>query len=175
MGKNTKESIKGKTMMKQDILIVYYSWSGNTRKIAEQIRKETGGTLFEIEPAQPYTTDYGAAVKQAKDEIRSGFKPELKAIPADTIPCTTVFLGTPIWWHTMAPPLASFIDRFDLKNKTVIPFHTHGGGGPGSFETDIAALCPDSTVKQGFGAYNSGDRQTHSAIRDWLSAMGLSS
>jgi flavodoxin len=159
-------------IMKNDILIVYYSWSGNTRKIAEIIKKETGGTLFEIEPAEPYTTDYRAAVAQAKKEIERNFRPELKNMP-DMASYSTVFLGTPIWWHTMAPPLASFIDNSDLNKKTVVPFHTHGGGGAGSFEKDVAAMCPNSTVKQGFGAYNEGDDHTPATLRDWLKAMGL--
>lgn len=158
--------------MQNDILIAYYSWSGNTRKIAGLIRQETGGTLFEIEPVKPYTTDYRAAVAQAKAEIEKNFRPELKAMPEMTS-YSTVFLGTPIWWHTMAPPLASSIDHFDLDKKIVVPFHTHGGGGVGSFEKDIVTMCPGSMVKQGFGEYNRGDSHTLANIRDWLKAMAL--
>jgi len=160
--------------MKNDILIAYYSWSGNTRKIAEHIARETGGTLFEIEPAQAYTTDYNAVVAQAKEEMKAGFRPELKAMPKITS-YTVVFLGTPIWWHTMAPPMAAFIDRFDLSRKTVAPFHTHGGGGGGSFEKDIARMCPDSTFKEGFGVYNSGGRETIAQIGSWLRSIGIQS
>jgi flavodoxin len=75
----------------------------------------------------------------------------------------------------MAPPLAAFIDRFDLNRKTVVPFHTHGGGGVGSFEEDIAKMCPNSTVTEGFGAYNDGDSETKAQIDLWLSAIGLRS
>ena len=146
--------------MKNDILIAYYSWSGNTRKIAERIRRETGGTLFEIKPVRPYTTNYNAAVEQAKDEIKAGFRPELMALP-EIMPYTTVFLGTPIWWYTM-PPLAAFIDRCNIDSKIVAPFYTHGGGGGGTFEKDIAKMCPDSTVKAGFGVCNSGGPDTAS-------------
>ena len=160
--------------MKNDILIAYYSWSGNTRKIAELIERETGGALFEIKPVQPYTADYQATVAQAKTEIQAGFRPELKAMPEITS-YKVVFLGTPIWWHTMAPPLASFIDRFDLHRKTVVPFHTHGGGGGGSFEKDIAQMCPSSTVKEGFGAYNSGGSEAIAQIGSWLHSIGLQS
>ncbi|MEW6673081.1 MAG: flavodoxin [Thermodesulfobacteriota bacterium] len=160
--------------MKNDILIAYYSWSGNTRKIAELIERKTGGTLFEIEPVQPYTTNYQAAVAQAKEEIQAGFRPELKAVPKITS-YTIVFLGTPIWWHTMAPPLASFVDRFYLNRKTVVPFHTHGGGGVGEFEKDIANICPNSTVTKGFGAYNSGGSETEAQIEAWLSSIVLPS
>jgi flavodoxin len=163
-----------KTNMKNDILIAYYSWHGNTRKIAELIVRETGGTLFEIEPVQPYTTDYSAVVEQAKEEIQAGYRPELKALPEITS-YTVVFLGTPIWWHTMAPPLATFIERFNLNRRTVVPFHTHGGGGVGSFEEDIAKMCPNSTVTKGFSAYNSGGSETVAQIGFWLSSLGLQS
>ena len=160
--------------MKNDILIAYYSWSGNTREIADLIARETRGRLFEIEPVQPYTTDYRAAVAQAKEEIQAGFRPELKAVPEITS-YSVVFLGTPIWWHTMAPPLATFIERLDLSGKTVVPFHTHGGGGVGSFEEDIAKMCPKSTITEGFGAYNSGGSETAARINAWLNELGLSS
>ena len=160
--------------MKSDILIAYYSWSGNTRKIADLIEYETGGALFEIEPVQPYTTDYRAAVAQAKEEIQAGFRPELKAVPEITS-YRVVFLGTPIWWHTMAPPLATFIERLDLSGKTVVPFYTHGGGGGGvgSFKEDLAQMCQDSKVTEGFGAYNGGGSETLAQIRIWLGDIGL--
>ena len=158
--------------MKNDILIAYYSWSGNTRKIAGMIEGETGGTLFEIEPVQPYTTDYRAAVAQAKKEIEDSFRPELKAMPEITS-YTVALIGTPIWWHTMAPPVATFIELFDLNGKTVAPFHTHGGGGVGSFEEDIAKMCPNSPVTKGFGAYSTGGSETVAQISSWLGSIGL--
>lgn len=158
--------------MKDDILIAYYSWSGNTRKIAELIRRETGGTLFEIEPSQPYTTDYRAAVAQARKEIQAGFQPELKSVP-DPASYSTVFLGSPIWCSTMAPPLNTLIHRIHLDGKIVVPFHTHGGGGGGSFEADIARMCPHAAVKPGFGAYNSGNGETKAQIASWVHALKL--
>lgn len=160
--------------MKSEILIAYYSWSGNTRKIAELIAHETDGTLFEIEPEQPYPSNYGATVAQAKQEIQTGFRPDLKAMP-ETTPYGVVFLGTPIWCYTMAPPLATFIELFDLNGKTVAPFYTHGGGGAGSFEKDIAKICPNSTVAVGFGAYNSGGSEITTQIGSWLRSIGLRS
>ena len=93
------------------------------------------------------------------EEIEAGFLPKLKAMPKISS-YAAVFLGSPIWWHTMAPPLAAFIDRFDLNGKIVVPFYTHGGVGVGSFEKDVAKMCRNSTVKGGFGAYNSGGSET---------------
>lgn len=160
--------------MKSDMLIAYYSRHGNTRKIAEQIKFATGGDLFEIKPVQSYATDYNAVVEQAKTQIRSGFRPELESMP-ETASYEVVFLGTPIWWHTMAPPLASFIDRFDLEKKTVVPFYSHDGEGAGRCEQDIAKMCRDSTVTRGFGTYNTGGSNTIAKIDAWLSAMGFQS
>lgn len=74
----------------------------------------------------------------------------------------------------MTPPLASFVDRFDLTGKTVIPFHhTHGGSGVGEFKKDIVTMCSNSTITKGFGAYDSGDSETIALIRSWLSSAGL--
>lgn len=156
--------------MSNDILIAYYSWHGNTRKVAERIADATGGMLFEIEPVQPYSTDYSATTAKAKDEIRKGFRPELKAMPELTGP-STVFVGSPIWWGTMAPPVATFLDLFGLDQKTVVPFCTHGGGGSGSFERDVAKLCPNSTVARELSLYGDGGQAAVGQIRSWLNAI----
>ena len=75
----------------------------------------------------------------------------------------------------MAPPLAAFIDRFDLNRKIVVPFYTHGGGGVGSFKEDVTKMCPNSTVQEAFGAYNSGGSETVTQIDSWLKSIGLQS
>ena len=158
--------------MQNDILIAYYSWQGNTRKIAGLIQQATGGALFEIEPAKPYARDYNATVAQAKTEIQAGFRPELKAMPEGLSP-SVVFLGTPIWWHTMAPPLASFIERCALQGKAVALFCTHGGGGPGTLERDVREMCPGATVADLFGVYDDGGSSAASQVSAWLRAIGL--
>ncbi len=158
--------------MKHNMLIACYSWSGNTRRIAQLIQGETGAALFEIEPVRPYSNDYRTVVEQAKEEIRSGARPELKNMP-ETISASVIFLGTPNWWHTMAPPLAAFLDRFDWRGKTIIPFYTHGGGGGGSIEKDVAEMCEGATVKEGFGTYSNGDSEAIAQIRSWLESLGL--
>jgi len=158
--------------MGDDILIAYYSWQGNTRKIASLIQNRTKGTLFEIKMKTPYSTDYGTVVKQAKEEIRAGVIPELVSLP-DKNSYSTVFIGTPNWWHTMAPPLAAFLQSYDMSNKTVIPFCTHGGGGKGTIEKDAASMCPSSTFKNGFVTYNDGGRTLQADIDAWLKALNF--
>ena len=92
------------------ILVAYYSYSGNTRFAAEEIQKATGGTLFEIVPVKAYSPDYNECVAEAKKEIRAGVKPELKSVTPDLSKYDVIFVGTPNWWSTMAPPVLSCPD-----------------------------------------------------------------
>ncbi len=158
--------------MNIDILIVYYSWHGNTRKIAELIAQATDGQLFELEPIKPYTTDYNAVVNQARTETRKGFKPELKAMPKNNT-ASKILVGSPNWCSTIAPPLATFLNDYDLKGKIVAPFYTHGGGGSGNIESDIINMCSGSNVVKGFGVYNSGGANVSKQIMDWLTSIGV--
>ena len=80
------------------VLVAYYSWGGNTRFAAEKIQQLTGGTLFEIKPADPYPSDYNACVEQAKRECRSGFKPALASKVENFDRYDVIFVGTPNWW-----------------------------------------------------------------------------
>jgi flavodoxin len=113
------------------VLVAYFSRSGNTRRIANLIQRQVGGTLYEIQPEEPYPDSYHAAVDQAKVEIQAGYKPALRSRLDDTESYDTVFVGSPNWWDTIAPPVATFLSENDLSGKTIVPFCTHGGGGLG--------------------------------------------
>lgn len=134
---------------REKVLIVYYSWGGNTKFAAEQIQKATGGTLFELNPVKAYPSVYRACTDQAKKEIQAGFKPELVSMPKDVNQYEIIFIGSPNWWSTIAAPLTSFLSTCDLSGKTIIPFITHGGGGMANCERDIRKLCPESRVLNG--------------------------
>ena len=123
------------------VLIAYYSWSGNTKAAAEQIQKVTGGTLFRIKPVKAYPTAYRACVNQAKKEIKSNFKPTLAGKVKDFDKYDVIFIGSPNWCGTMAPPVATFLTTYSLKGKTIVPFFTNGGGGMQRCETDVNKLC----------------------------------
>ncbi|HOQ51880.1 MAG TPA: flavodoxin, partial [Candidatus Atribacteria bacterium] len=120
--------------MRGNILIAYYSRSGNTRKLAQLIHQKVGGTVHEIQPEIPYPASYNATVEQAKKEIQAGFRPPLKTKIEHIEAYDTIFLGSPNWWSTIAPPVATFLEENDLSGKTIIPFCTHGGGGRGRIE-----------------------------------------
>ena len=139
-------------------LIVYYSWSGNTREVAGQIQRLTGGRVVELETVDPYPHDYDTVVRQAKQELASGFNPPLKALVKNIDSYDIIFLGSPNWWSTAAPPVKTFLAEHDLTGKTVAPFITHGGGGLGRYAQDIAAMCPGSTVLDSL-VLSGGDRE----------------
>lgn len=109
-------------------LVVYYSYSGITRRLAEDIALITDGNLRELKPQKPYSFSYNTAVKEAREEIEKGYCPPLLQ-GAEAIENTDViFIGSPNWLKTFAPPVLSFLRAVDLSGKTIIPFCTHGGG-----------------------------------------------
>ena len=134
------------TPINKDILIAFYSWGGTTRRAAEEIREAVGGALFEIKPKHPYPADYSECVAAARKECPAGFKPELEAMPAGLASCGTLFIGSPNWCSTIAPPVLSFLAAADLAGKTVVPFFTNGGGGMQACERAVRAACPKSKV-----------------------------
>ncbi len=154
-------------------LIVYFTRSGNTRRIANLIQQQVGGTLHEIQPEEPYPGPYGAVVEQAKEEIQAGYRPALRSTLDDIKAYDTVFVGSPNWWNTIAPPVAAFLSEYDLSGKIVVPFCTHGGGGLGRIGRDIASLCPKSTILSSFEIYGSGRGDAQARVSAWLGELGL--
>ncbi len=159
--------------MQDKNLVVYYSHSGNTKKIAEIIHNKVGGDIIEIEAKEAYSKDYNTVVEQAKKEITSGYMPELKIDIEDIISYNNIFIGSPNWWNTVASPIRTFLSQHDFSDKAVIPFCTHGGGGKGKVFSDIAKECSNSTVKKGFEIYCDGGNKAEKMIIDWLKEIGL--
>lgn len=125
-------------------LIVYYSMDGNTKQIAEKIQKITGADIVRMDTVVPYTGTDNEIVQQGEDEVKRGYKPEIKP-QIDIIDYDTIIIGTPTWWYTMAPAIHSFIDSHDFTGKTVIPFQTHAGW-PGHGLIDVTAACIGANV-----------------------------
>ena len=149
------------------MLVAYYSWSGNTREVARQIQKATGADLFEIVPATAYPDGYRAVVAQAKKEIQAGFHPELKTNLDSVADYDVVFVGSPNWWSTIAPPAATFLASHDWSGKTIAPFMTHGGGGLGHGVRDVRQLCPAAAVREGLSIYGDEAGQAQKEVEDW--------
>lgn len=127
-------------------LVVFFSYSGNTRRLAKRIQTQCDGDLFELLPVVPYPMDYGAVVKQAKREIREGYLPDLEGLPKEIGEYSHIYVGTPNWLNTMAPPLAAFLSLYDCSDMEIDPFCTHGGGGPGRIQMAVRQLCPRAKI-----------------------------
>lgn len=149
-------------------VVVYYTWSGKTKRMAEIITEQTGADVLEIKPETPYTTDYNRVVTQAKEEIRQNKRPAICPVKTDWDKYETVYVGTPIWWGTMAPPLATFLEQQDFTGKTVMPFSTHGGGGKGHSDRDIAKLCKGAEMKPMYTAYEGGGQAAKQEMEQWI-------
>ncbi len=149
-------------------IVVYYTWSGNTRKIAKIIASLVGADIQEILPETPYTKNYNKAVEQAKKEIREGFHPPIKKMDLDLSKYDVVYIGTPIWWSTIAPPVATFLSKNDFSGKTIMPFSTHGGGGKGQADKDIAKLCPKAKVLDMYTTYQDGRNSAKEEVAAWI-------
>lgn len=149
-------------------VVVFYTWAGHTKKMAEMIASRTGADLLEIEPVTAYSQNYNTVVNQAKEEIKKGYLSELKPVECDLSQYDVVYIGTPIWWGTMAPPLATFLNRNDFSGKTVMPFSTHGGGGKGHSDRDIEKLCAGANVKAMYTAYEGGGVAAEKEIAAWI-------
>ena len=151
-----------------NILVAYFTRSGNTRVIAGQLKRTLDADLFEILPAEPYPEDYQANVDQARRERDAGFEPSLKAEVQNLAAYDTVYLGFPIWGETAPPVIRSFLRRHDLSGKTVRPFITHGGYGQGSSLSVLASHAPGARILDAFVMEADQERRTITLITEWL-------
>lgn len=155
------------------VLIVYFSWSGNTRGIAHQIQEMTGADIFEIELVTPYSTDYNTVLDEAQRDQNLQARPELANHVENMEQYDTIILGYPNWWASIPMPIASFLEAYDFAGKTILPFCSHGGGRFGQSLTAIAKLVPDATLTEGLSVHYSGGPDLPDEISAWLSQNGI--
>ena len=146
-GSSTPQSSENKGEKKMKYAVVYYSWSGNTRFAAETIAKKAGADLFEIKAEKPYNSDFHKCCDEAKSECYGKTLRPIKTIEGlDLAKYDVVFVGTPNWWGTMAPPVRTWVTQSKeaLKGKKVCIFQTHGGGGMQRVGKEFAEIFGDT-------------------------------
>jgi flavodoxin len=151
-------------------LVAYFTRSGNTRVIAEQLQRELPADIFEILPATPYPADYEQTVQQARQERDAGVRPPLKATVPNLVAYDALYLGFPIWGETTPPIIRAFLAAHDLTAKRVQPFITHGGFGPGASLDVLKAHAPKAAFAQPFLMEADQERRTMTQVRSWLAA-----
>lgn len=134
-----------------------------------EIAMQTGGTLRELIPDKNYSFDYNTAAKEVRNQISRGFCPKLIAGNEPIDDYQTIFIGSPNWFRTLAPPAMSFLRQHNLTGKIIIPFCTHGGGGFGQIKNDIAKECSKSIILPGIA---SNGTVTSEEVTNWLKTIG---
>lgn len=153
-------------------LIVFYSFGGNTKKIAEKIQSEIGGDIAEIKTVNAYEGDYNDVVEQGHDEVRRGYMPPICDMNVDLSKYDVIVLGTPVWWYTFAPAVKTFLSNNDLSSKRVYTFATNGGWIGHTFE-DIKSACSNAEVMKGISIRFHGARLStgENDIDKWIASI----
>ena len=153
--------------------VVYFSWSpdGNTRFAAETIAAKLGAKTFEIKAEKPYSSDYSACCDEAKPECTGKqLRPILPIDGLDVAQYDVIFVGTPNWWGTMAPPVRTWVTQnaAALEGKTVCVFQTNGGGGMQRVGKEFAELVPNSKVLPAQAFSGSSIRRNAAALEQFV-------
>lgn len=129
-------------------IVVYYSYGGNTKRVAQKIQKSLGADIAEIKTINPYQGNYNDIVDQGHEEVNNGFMPEIEPLEIDLSQYDHIIIGTPVWWYTFAPAVKTFLNTADFSGKKVYPFATNGGWIGHTFQ-DFQDACKGAKVHQG--------------------------
>lgn len=173
LGVSASSSVAQQRSSKGKALVAYFSRTGNTRVVANQIRRALGADLFEIQPAEPYPEDYEATVSQAQRERGTGHEPPLTATVPNAGSYDVIFLGFPIWGMTTPPVIRSFLSSHDVSEKALVPFVTHGGYGLGESMAVVAERAPQARLLEGLSMQADQERETLSQVTRWLSGVSV--
>ncbi|WP_313190124.1 flavodoxin [Sphingobacterium sp.] len=167
-------------------MIVYLSRTKNTKVLAEIIQQKTAGRIVAIEIETPYPEHYPTMVDQVAEENRTGYLPPLKTKIQNLESYDIIFVGFPTWGMQLPPPIKSFLSKYDLKDKTIIPFNTNAGYGIGSSLATIKQLAPNSRIVDGYSTKGGKERdgiffvmegskaeQVDKDVEIWLTKIGL--
>ena len=155
-------------------LIVYFSYTNNTKTIAELIQKKLNCDILRIETKVPYSNDYQTVVDDEQNSEASTHIPEIKDININLDEYDTIILGTPVWWYRPCPAIRAFLTKYDLSNKTIIPFATNAGWGGRTFK-EIETLANKSTIKNEknivFESYSNNLKTNKQEIESWIETL----
>lgn len=156
-----------------NVLIVYFSQTGNTETVANIIHDNVGGDIVKLETTEAYPSDYDELVDYAQQEQQGDARPELSTVIENIEQYDTIFLGYPNWWGDMPMAIYTFLDTYDLSGKTIAPFITHGGSGLSGTPENIQEEELNATVTEGLAI--DGDEASDSSedVVEWLNSLGF--
>lgn len=136
------------------VLVLYYSQTGATQTVAEEIQKQLGADIEAIEVTEPYDGDFNQTIERCQKEMAEGVTPELKPLKSNIEDYDIIFLGYPVWFGTYAQPIASLVKTLSFEGKKVVPFCTFGSGGLNSSSEALKAALPKAEILDGYGVRN---------------------
>ena len=142
-------------------------------EVQKIIAEQTGGDLFEIEPATPYTDDYNTLLDIAQQEQAEDARPELAARVENWDSYDVIFVGYPNWWSDAPMAVYTFLESYDWNGKTLIPFNTSSSGGFGRSLSGVEESTSGATVLEGLDLTEGELSDAQSRITEWLSSLGL--
>lgn len=157
-------------------LVLYFSVYESTKLVAEEIAKQTGADITEIEPVKPYDgnrSHYNSLARLAKQEHDEDMRPAIRnKIEIDGY--DSIFIGYPMWWYIFPMIIYTLFDEYDFSGKTIIPFNTHMGSGDGGTYRTIAELEPKAKILKGLPVEMSdAERGCADKVSQWLKSLNI--
>ena len=141
---------------------------GNTEVVAKKIAVLTGGELFKIKQAVPYSDDYQTCVEESKEDKAKGVRPELVDCIDSIAEYDKIFIGYPNFWSSLPMCMLTFLEKFDFTGKEIHPFCTHEGSGFGNSLEELRAACKGAKIEDGLAVVGSEARNYNEAIKAWV-------
>lgn len=154
------------------MLVVYYSHSGYTEALAEQVQQITGADIYEITLADPYPADVEETIAVWRQEVQDGTERALAGQLPDISAYDVIFVGTPVWGGSYATPVGTLFDQVSVAGKTVVPFATYNTAVGDCIER-TTELCSAGTVLQGFSAKNTNVAGSKELVEAWIASLAL--
>ena len=155
-------------------LLVYFSYTGNTKMIANKIKEKLNCESLEIKTVIPYSKDYDTVVNDEQNSEASNYLPEIQDLGIDLSKYDEIILGTLVWWYRPVPAIRTFLTQNDLSGKVVKPYATNAGWLGRTFK-EIKKLCPNSEVVEGmnivFESYSDKLVTKEHDVDNWISNL----
>ena len=139
------------TVSAQKVLVLYYSETGTTKTVAQEIQKQLGADIEGIEAVVPYSGNFQETIQRGQREMQTGEMPALKPLKSKMADYDVIFLGYPIWFGTYANPIITLVKQQDFAGKTVVPFCTFGSGGLNTSSDALVKALPKAKIVAGYG------------------------
>lgn len=170
---NTNYSEEVDTNTSASIVLKEGEYYGTTEYAAYTIQQKVGGDIHLIQTENPYPQDFDILRNQNHEEMNTNYLPTLVESDLNIDDYDVVFLGYPVWATTIPQPILSFMDKYDLSGKTIIPFCTHDGYGSGNSYADIASFCPQATIINGIAIESKDIFESNVTIEEWLNTLDI--